>query len=82
MEQQQMGLSSVLAASTPADIEQRLKKMRQSFEEIGGQPGDMMAVALLLADVCDALGLTDAQRFGVLGWSGFSYDERLTTERD
>jgi hypothetical protein len=73
MEQQPMGLSSAVAAVTPLDIEQRLKKLRQSFEEIGGQPGDMMAVGLLLADVCDALGLTDAARFGVLGWSGFSY---------
>ena len=67
---EQFGFEDVMAASTPVDIEQRLKALRQSFEEIGGQPGDMMAVALLLADVCDALGLTDAQRFSVLGWSG------------
>ena len=48
----------------------KLKTLRQSYEGIGGQPEDLMAFGLLLADVCDALGLNKIQRFAVLGGRG------------
>ena len=44
--------------------------MRQSFETEGGHPQDMMAFGLLLADVCDTLGLGCLERCMVLGWAG------------
>src|SRR5688572_7999243 len=51
-------------------IVRRLKALRQSFEMEGGHPQDMMAFGLLLADVCDTLGLGCLERCMVLGWAG------------
>lgn len=64
------GLSPLM---TNAAIVKRLKKLRQSFEEIGGDPEDSMPFALLLDDVCREIGLTPAERQKVLGHRGVSY---------
>jgi hypothetical protein len=71
--EQQIYFKGLVAANTPVDIAKRLKKLRRSFEEAGGQPDDQIVFALILADICEALGLSGIQRYGVLGWKGASY---------
>ena len=48
---------------------EKLRQFRQSLERGDIGPGDSMPVALVLADVCDALTLTYAEKRDALGWN-------------
>lgn len=54
-------------------VVRQLALLRQSFEEIGGQPSDPMPFTLLLADVCDALCFPEDERRLILGPQGLSF---------
>ena len=46
----------------------KLRQLRQTLERGDIGPGDPMSVALVFADICDALALTYAEKRDVLGW--------------
>ena len=55
-----------------------LVKLRRELEATGDWPGLETPAVLLLADVCQALGLSDADRQAVLGAEGAAYVEAVT----
>jgi hypothetical protein len=62
-----------LVIPTGLNVAAKLAGLRCELESTGSWPGLEISAALLLADVCQALGLSEADQQSVLGASGMTY---------
>jgi hypothetical protein len=63
------------------DVTKQLKAFREVFEEEAGTLCEPLPVALVLDDVCAALGLCQEERRAVLGADGARYVESVLASR-